>query len=221
MCGRFSLTSNISSILKEFDLSDVPFELSPEYNIAPGRDIVIVINDGANRLIKCRWGFIPSWARDPSIGHKMINARAETVTEKPSFRTAFKKHRGLVVADGFYEWLKQDKKKIPQYVHLKSGRPFGFAGLYSSWNSPEGKKIFTCTIITTTANNILEPIHNRMPVIIPKDRQKLWLDPEVYDGKILQSLLKPYPDEEMEGYEVSDKVNSPSYDSPNSIIPIK
>jgi putative SOS response-associated peptidase YedK len=150
----------------------------------------------------------------------MINARAETVADKPSFRSAFIKQRGLIIADGFYEWRKKDKKKIPVYIHLRSGNPFGFAGLYSSWTSPDGERVCTCAIITTNSNTLLQPVHDRMPVIIPKDKEALWLDPHVDDKMILQGLLKPYSSEEMTAVDVSPAVNSPGHNSPDNIQPV-
>jgi len=151
----------------------------------------------------------------------MINARAETVAEKPSFRQAFSRHRCLVVADGFYEWKKEGAKKQPVYVRLKSGKPFGFAGLYSDWTPPDGERVRTSTIITTNANGLLAPIPDRMPVIIPPDRYELWLDPGVHEKDRLIPLLAPYPEDELELYEVTAKVNLPKHDSPENIERIR
>lgn len=221
MCGRFVTDSNISVIKKVFTVKEVLSVVSPSYNIAPSQDVAVVVKDGVNKLITCRWGFIPSWSKDVSVGYKLINARAETVAVKPMFKGAFEKHRCLVVADGFYEWRKEDKVKIPVYIHLKSGEPFGLAGLYNVWTSPEGKHICTCTIITTDANDLIEPIHNRMPVIISRDKQDLWLDSDTKDKTELLSLLKPYPSEVLELYDVSAKVNSPRYNSVDCKKPIQ
>jgi putative SOS response-associated peptidase YedK len=150
----------------------------------------------------------------------MINARAETVADKPSFKKPFKYHRCLIVADGFYEWRKEGSRKIPVYVRLRDGRPFGLAGLYSDWKPPDGDIIRTCTIITTEPNSLLETIHNRMPVIIPKGKNQLWLDPEVQDTVILKALLVPYSPDKMKAYDVSTNVNSPATDSPDNIKPV-
>jgi putative SOS response-associated peptidase YedK len=150
----------------------------------------------------------------------MINARVETVTEKQSFKAAFKKHRCLVIANGFYEWQKDKKRKIPVYIHLKSGNPFGFAGLYNVWTSPEGEKICTCTILTTESNEIISAIHDRMPVIVPRDKEDIWLDPEIEDVEILKGFLRPFPSDEMVLTRVSDRVNSPRYNSPENIKPL-
>jgi len=198
MCGRFVLISDLKAIQKDFDIQDIFCEHQPSWNIAPAQSVpVIVRHNGNNQLVCYRWGLIPSWSKDPSIANKLINARAETVDKKPSFRDAFKKRRCLIVADGFYEWKKEGKSKIPQYYYLKSGRPFGFAGLYETWTSSDKKEINTCTIITTDANELIKPVHDRMPVILPKDRDRLWLDSDLVDASTLLSILKSYPAEEM------------------------
>ncbi len=218
MCGRFVLFSSIHKITQEFDVVQGDMAFSPNYNIAPTQEILIVITEGKRKLIRCKWGFIPPWAKDSHIGYKMINARTETLAEKPTFKVAIKKHRCLVVADGFYEWKKEGKENKPLYIHLiKSGRPFGFAGLYSYWQTPEDGIICTCTIITTSAIPLLEPIHNRMPAIIPRDSWTEWLDPEIQDEKRILPILIPYIAEDMEAYYVSPKVNSPGNDSPDNI----
>jgi putative SOS response-associated peptidase YedK len=165
----------------------------------PNQLIPAVINhQGINQLVCFRWGLIPSWSKDPSIAEKMFNARAETVDKKPSFRDAFKKRRCLIVADGFYEWKREGNKKMPLYYYLKSGRPFGFAGLYETWLSPDKKEIKTCVIITTAANELIAPVHDRMPVILSGEQEKFWLEGDVPDVADLKSLLKPYLAEEMD-----------------------
>jgi putative SOS response-associated peptidase YedK len=158
---------------------------------------VVIRHNGINQLVCFRWGLIPSWSKDPSIASKLINARAETVDKKPSFKDAFKKRRCLIVADGFYEWKREGNKKMPLYFYLKSGRPFGFAGLYETWISPDKKEINTCVIITTAANELIAPDHDRMPVILSNDQERVWLDSDVVDVPGLLSILKPYPAEEM------------------------
>jgi putative SOS response-associated peptidase YedK len=165
----------------------------------PNQLIAAVINHGGiNQLVCFRWGLIPSWSEDPSIAKKLINARAETVDKKPSFKDAFKKRRCLIVADGFYEWKRESKSKMPLYFYLKSGRPFGFAGLYETWISPDKKEINTCVIITTAANELISPIHDRMPVILSNEQGIVWLDSDMVDVSGLLSILKPYPAEEMD-----------------------
>jgi putative SOS response-associated peptidase YedK len=219
MCGRFVLCSPTKTIIEEFRIDKNTLEYMPSYNIAPTQNVVIVKKDGTRTLTQYKWGLIPSWAKDPSIGHSMINARAETIADKPAFRSVFKNQRCLVVADGFYEW-KKGKVKIPVYIRLKSGKPFGFAGLYNIWTSPKGEEIRTCTIITTEANEIVSSIHDRMPAIISKDDYDYWLDPTTFDREKLLSLLKPYDSEKMELYAVSKRVNTPSYNAPDNIEPI-
>jgi putative SOS response-associated peptidase YedK len=220
MCGRFVRFSSIKEIAEHFNVGIPPFESEPSYNVAPSQDIIIINNSGAKQLAKCHWGFIPSWAKDPSVGYKMINARVETITEKPSFKAAFRKQRCLVIANGFYEWQKDNKRKIPFYIHLKSGEPLGFAGLYNPWTSPEGEKMCTSTILTTESNEIISGIHDRMPVIVPRDKENIWLAPEVDDVELLKDFLRPFPSEEMVVRQVSDRVNSPGNDSPDNIEPI-
>ena len=198
MCGRFVLLTDLQIVTESFHVRNVACEYRPGNNISPGQQIVAVLRkDDQNSLVNFRWGLIPSWAKDPSVGNKMINARAETVSEKPSFREAFKKRRCLIVADGFYEWQKLDRKKMPYKFSLKSGQPFGFAGLYETWMSPEKEPIHTCTIITTEPNELMQPIHNRMPVIVKKELEDLWIDPDNHDQKELLAILKPYFSEEM------------------------
>jgi len=220
MCGRFDCHSDISVVVKVFKIDRLSIEYKPHYNIAPSQNIIVVKDSGKRELIQCRWGFIPSWAKDPSMGFKMINARAETLMEKPAFKDAFRNQRCLVVADGFYEWVREGKVKQPIYISLKSHTPVGFAGLYSVWRSPEGEDICTCTIITTDANELLRPIHDRMPAIIPKDKEDLWLDPKTTEKEKLLPLLTPYPSNELESYRVSPIMNKPEYDSAEAISPI-
>jgi putative SOS response-associated peptidase YedK len=220
LCGRFVQYTLFPLLEKEFSLKfgvDVP--LNPSFNIAPTQQVPVVINEDGNRLITCRWGLIPPWSKDPSIGSRMINARAETLAEKPSFKGPLKKHRCLIVADGFYEWKKTESGKTPVYITRKDGRPLGFAGLYSDWRPAEGDTIRTCTIVTTEPNELLEPIHNRMPVIIKPDDRDRWLDPSENDPEKLIPLLAPYPSDELDAWEVSRAVNSPSNNSPENIRP--
>jgi putative SOS response-associated peptidase YedK len=221
VCGRFVRYISIPEIADEFDAVDMNLDLGPSYNIPPGQDIIMIVKNGRNRIIPCKWGFIPSWTDDPSMGYKMINARAESVAEKASFRDAFKRQRCLIPANGFYDWRKEGKARVPVYVRLKSRQVFGFAGLYNEWTSPEGKQICTTTIITTGANSLLAPVHDRMPAIIPREKESLWLDSSIHDREILLTLLKPYPSEDMEFREVSRTVNSPGNDSPECIKPVK
>jgi putative SOS response-associated peptidase YedK len=222
MCGRFELHSAFEIIAKLFGISGGTFAVPTGYNIAPGQDIAIIVKVGEkSRLTTCRWGFVPPLGKELNEGYTMINARAETIAEKPSFRQSFSRHRCLIVADGFYEWKNEGGKKRPYYIHRRDGKPFGMAGLYNVWTSPEGEKICTSTIITSDANEILAPIHDRMPVITPPDKIDLWLDPGVQEKEKLLQVLKPYPDNELELYEVSTRVNSPKNDSAENIQKIK
>jgi putative SOS response-associated peptidase YedK len=199
MCGRFILLTDLSVIVESFHIGEVAAEYKTGVNITPGQQIIAVIREQEiNKLVNFRWGLIPSWAKEPSIGNKAFNARAETVAEKPSFREAFKKRRCLIVADGFYEWQKSAKAKKPFRFKLRSSESFAFAGLYETWTSPENKPVRTCTIITTDANELIKPIHDRMPVIVPKDKESLWLDPGAPDQREPAAILKPYPAGEME-----------------------
>jgi len=197
MCGRFILLTDLSVLAESFGIQEIVTEYQPAVNIIPGQHIAAVVNHDKKRLVALRWGLIPAWADDPAIGNRMFNARAETVAEKPSFKEAFKKRRCLIPTDGFYEWQKWGKGKRPLCFSLKSGRPFGLAGLYETWISPEKGRIHTCTIITTDANDLIRPIHDRMPVIIPKDKETTWLDLRNSKPDELASLLKPYPSDEM------------------------
>ncbi|MBW4692135.1 MAG: SOS response-associated peptidase [Lyngbya sp. HA4199-MV5] len=219
MCGRFSLTVSAATLTEAFQLNALP-EWTPRYNIAPTQLVAAIVAPSApsSHLRLLRWGLVPSWAKDLSIGTKLINARAETVAEKPSFRTAFKQRRCLILADGFYEWQRLDHKtKQPYYFQLASGQPFAFAGLWECWQSDDDV-VETCTILTTQANELLEPIHDRMPVVLAPDEYEPWLD-STTPAESLQRLLHPYDASAMKGYPVNPIVNSPKHDSPECLQP--
>jgi putative SOS response-associated peptidase YedK len=219
VCGRFSLTVS-EEMLKQYFPFEFPEKVLPRYNIAPSQEVLAVVSDGEKITGKMlKWGLVPYWANDPKIGFKMINARAETVDEKASFKHAFKKRRCLVLANGFYEWRKEGNKKIPYRFTLKSERPFAFAGLWEKWDK-HGDSMYTCTIITTKANELVKEVHERMPVILPKEWEEVWLDPAIDDTEYLKSLLRPYPAEEMKMYEVSTAVNSAKNDVEECVKPI-
>lgn len=222
MCGRFTLTAEVSALQENFPWLYIPAEISSRYNIAPTQPVAVVANDGKNRLDFYTWGLIPSWAKDPQIGSRMINARAETLAEKPSFKAALRRRRCLILADGFYEWQKQptSKAKIPIYIHLASHQPFAFAGLWEMWNSIDGSMILSCTIITTEPNELMQTIHNRMPVILPEESYQKWLEPGEQNPEELSPLLKPYPADQMVAYPVSTLVNSPANDLPECVAPL-
>jgi putative SOS response-associated peptidase YedK len=223
MCGRFTLTVDPGQLQEAFPWVDFPENIPRRYNIAPSQPVGVVPNDGNNRLDFFNWGLIPFWAKDPKIGNRMINARSETIDEKPSFRGSFKYKRCLVLADGFYEWQKQpgSKSKIPYFIHMKDSGPFAFAGLWDTWQSKDGSEIKSFTIITTEPNDLLRDIHNRMPVILHPESYSAWIQEGESDSHLLKSFLKPYPGEKMEAYPVSRTVNSPQNDSPENIIPVE
>jgi putative SOS response-associated peptidase YedK len=220
MCGRFEIHSTLDIIARLFQIDSVVFDIKPNYNVAPSQNVAIVVNDGKNRLTVSQWGFVPSWSKEHNAGYKMINARAETVATNASFKHAFERQRCLIVADGFFEWKKEGNAKKPYYVHLKSGMPFGFAGLYNIRTSPEGDEISTCTVITTAANKLVSPLHDRMPVIEPVGNHHQWLDPLQRDSRVLLTLLQPVPAEDMEMYAVTTQVNSYKYNAPDTIKPV-
>ncbi|MDI9569935.1 MAG: SOS response-associated peptidase [Pseudomonadota bacterium] len=198
MCGRFVLQTDLAEISERFQIQEVACAYRPRDNIRPGEAVAAVIRRGVNRLVAFRWGLIPSWAKNPPGSRHLINARAETVAVKPSFRNSFQSRRCLIVADGFYEWQRTGgRKTMPWFIHLLSGAPCGFAGLFDVWRSPAGEEIRTCAIITTRANELVAPIHERMPVIVSESDSDLWLDKDVRDPDRLLALLRPYPVEEM------------------------
>jgi len=212
MCGRYTLHSNKEAIAKTLGLADVP-QLSLRFNVAPTQQVATIRAQPERELVLMRWGLIPHWAKDPSIGNRMINARSETVATKPSFRSAFKSRRCLVVVDGFYEWKKTAaKKKQPYYIRMKDEEPFAFAGLWESWQDME-----SCTILTTRPNELMKNLHDRMPVILSSNDYCLWLDPTLDDREQLESLLVPCPSSDMKAYPVSTTVNSPKNDRPECI----
>jgi putative SOS response-associated peptidase YedK len=218
MCGRYTLIK-LSDFTDMFPWIRSPDEFPPaRYNIAPTQAVAVVPNDGKSQVDFFHWGLIPFWAKDPSIGNKMINARAETLAAKPAFRKALERRRCLIPADGFYEWKRNpDKTKTPMYIRMRSHRPFAFAGLWERWHSPDGSIVPSCTVITGKPNSLVRNIHDRMPVILkPEDYQK-WLDPELKDSGELEAMLQPYPAEEMEANPVSTRVNKPTEDSPGCI----
>lgn len=215
MCGRFALYSDPAVLARRFEIEALP-KLHPRYNVAPTQNIPIVREEGGNRRFAlARWGLIPLWAKDMKIGYHTINARAETVAEKPAFRNAFKHRRCLIPADGFYEWqaVPGSKVKQPWFIALQDREPMAFAGLWEKWRNPEGEELESCSIIVTEANEIMRPIHDRMPVILAPGDWDAWLETEAKDVGGLQSLLKPYPAEGMAAWPVSTTVNSPKNDS--------
>lgn len=221
MCGRFTLTVDPAELKDAFAGFTFPDQFAPRYNIAPTQPVLAVANDGRQAADFFIWGLIPSWAKDPAIGSRLINARGESLAEKPAFRGGYKYKRALILADGFYEWQPQPgkKSKVPYFIHLKARRPFAFAGLWDEWNSPDGSPVRTCTIITTGPNELMSAIHNRMPVILQPGDYARWLEPGAATPESLNPLIKPFPAAEMEGYPVSTLVNSPANDRAECILP--
>lgn len=229
MCGRFVLNATAEQLAMLFDLAETPRELAPRYNIAPTQPVAIVrLQEGSRgdapkrELSYAQWGLIPSWAKDPSIGSKTINARAEGVDEKPSFRAAFKRRRCLVPATGFYEWKKKGSSKEPHFIAMEDGAPFAFAGLWETWSPPDGGLIDTCTIITTEPNELMETLHNRMPVILRRDDYAFWLgtgkDATPQELGELKSLLRPYDAGEMVAWPVAARVGNPRNEGADLIV---
>jgi putative SOS response-associated peptidase YedK len=219
MCGRYTLVTPVERLAEEFGFDTSSMDLPPNYNVAPSQGVAAVLQKGGERRLELlRWGLIPSWADDPQIGSRMINARAETAPEKPSFRRAFRERRCLIPADGFYEWKRTNGAKQPYYIRMKEGRPFAFAGLWEGWRDDGGPEIRSCTILTTRPNALAGEIHDRMPVILPAGSYDAWLDPEA-EKEELVALLAAYPEDEMEAYPVSRLVNSPSNNDPRCVEP--
>jgi len=208
MCGRFTLATDLNAVAKAFGVTP-SLQSPPRYNVAPTQEVVSILRNGSAHMEWLQWGLIPSWAKDETIGAKMINARAETLAEKPSFKRLLRSKRCLVVADGFYEWKKEQGGKIPMYITLKDGSPFAFAGLWDLWHSPDGRDIRTCTLVTTQPNTLVASIHDRMPVILSADARDMWLDTALQDEQALLPLLAPYPAEGMTARAVSRLVNNP------------
>jgi len=221
MCGRFALATPGPEIARLFRLEAVP-TLTARYNIAPSQVVVGVREtaDQRRELTLFQWGLIPHWAKDPRIGNRMINARAETVAEKPAFRTPLRRRRCLIPADGYYEWAKTSgKRKQPYFIRLRGGEPFAFAGLWDVWEQGSDAYIESCTLLTTESNALVRPIHDRMPVIVRPEDYDLWLDPQMQRPERLAPLFAPYPSEQMEAYRVSFRVNNPAHDDPACIEP--
>ena len=217
MCGRFSATNTFREIKIRWNLQG-DFSFEPRYNIAPSQSVPVIIQGGRGFDAKLmKWGLVPSWSKDPSVGNRMINARAETLLEKPSFRDLVERRRCVIPADGFYEWRRDDDRKVPVWFHLKSREPFVFAGLWDSWRHPKvGDALHSFTIITTEPNALMSPIHNRMPVICDEATGREWL--ERNHGP--QSILRPWPAELMQAHDVSNFVNAPENDTPECIKPL-
>ncbi len=217
MCGRYGLFTSGEELAEWFRLPEIPL-FEPRYNIAPTQPVAAVRATATGReMAFLRWGLIPSWSSDPAIGNKLINARAETVAEKPSFRSAFKRRRCLIPASGYYEWQKGDARhKQPYFIRPQAGGLFSFAGLWEEWHDPHGEVVESCTILTTEANDVTRPVHDRMPVILDPAADALWLDAGT-DTVTLHSLLVPYPFDRMEAFLVNPWVSNPKHEGPRCL----
>jgi len=222
MCGRYTEGKLVERVRKMMPLDEIQLELVPRYNISPTQLAPVIIQQGKTVLKAMRWGLIPFWAKDESIGSQMINARSETVRDKPAFRRSFKRRRCLVLADSFYEWQKipGNTRKQPMRILLKDESPFVFAGLWDTWKKTDGAELETFTIITCAANELMRPIHHRMPVLVKPERYEMWLNPKNEDIDELSKILLPYPDAEMTTHPVSTLVNNPKFDDPRCIEPV-
>ncbi len=222
MCGRFFFFGDREAVQLEFPQLVVPSQLGPRYNIAPGQPVAVIANIGEQQLDHFLWGLVPSWAKDPGMGNRLINARAETLAEKPAFRAALRRRRCLIPADGFYEWYqpRAQHTKIPMVFQLHPARLFAFAGLWEVWQAPDGSVLYTCTIVTTSANAFVAPYHQRMPLILPPTSYAAWLDPCERSPQELAQLLTPLSPEEMAAYPVSTAVNNAKVDAPICLEPV-
>ncbi|MGE0608592.1 MAG: SOS response-associated peptidase [Pirellulales bacterium] len=219
MCGRFTLRTSAADVAAALDVPSLPL-FEPRYNIAPTQNVAVVrqTDDAPRECLPMRWGLVPSWAENPAIGNKLLNARSETAAQKPSFRQAFKRRRCLIPADGFYEWQKQGRQKQPFYIHRADDRPFALAGLWEHWDKSD-QVLLSCTILTTSANGLMAQLHDRMPVILGPDDYAQWLDPAQDSADVLQPLLRPCPDDWLAAYPVSTEVNNPRHQGPELIEP--
>ncbi|RDE14783.1 MAG: hypothetical protein C4K47_03630 [Candidatus Thorarchaeota archaeon] len=217
MCGRFGLFSPAGILVAKFGIGQVMAELKPRYNVAPEQEIAVIIQNDVRKLVEMRWGLIPFWTKEPASDFSTINARAETIEVKPTYRHSFKNRRCLIPTDGFYEWKGKVGNKTPYFVRLKSREPFAFAGLYDLWESPTAEVNASATIVTTVPNELLSKIHNRMPVILSRDEYDMWLTKEKVDSSVLKALLDSYPSIDMEVFSVSSFVNNPSNEGPRCI----
>ena len=226
MCGRYRMT-RADKLAQQFDVSEEEFQemgFSPRYNVAPGQIVAAVRQDAekpVRHFAKLKWGLVPFWAKDPHIGFKMINARSETIIEKPAYREPFKHRRCLIAADGFYEWKKEGKTKQPFSFGMKDDSIFAMAAIWERWKDPKGEVLETCSILTTSPNALLEDVHDRMPVIVRPEDYDLWLDPGLKKPEALMDIFKPFDAKLMRRYAVSTRVNAVKYDDPECAASIE
>ncbi|MDQ3813240.1 MAG: SOS response-associated peptidase [Armatimonadota bacterium] len=230
MCGRYTLHHSTEEVAERFAVQQIVLPLTARYNIAPSQPVAVVAQgkpetqkngEDVRWLDAMKWGLVPFWAKDPDIGNRLINARAETLAEKPAFKAALKRRRCIIPADGFYEWKREGNRRVPLRIHRSDNGLFGFAGLWEEWQSPDGSPLRTCTIVTTEPNDLMASIHNRMPAILRPEEESLWLDTSLNDVPDILKLLKPYPDAELTAHPVSRRVNSPNVDDPGCIVPVE
>ncbi len=221
MCGRYSFAPDLRIVNEHYDISVEAGEIGPNYNCSPMQMLPVITNTAPHTFSICRWGLVPFWAKDPAVGNKLINARAETILQKPSFKAAFRQQRCLIPADAFYEWRKDPAtgKKSPYRIFLKESPLFSMAGIWEQWKNREGEIIRTFSIITTSANELMAEIHNRMPVILPRNMEKAWL--EINDETKLTEMLQPFPAKMMDAYRISNLVNNPKNNTPDIIKPVE
>jgi putative SOS response-associated peptidase YedK len=219
MCGRFAIAYTMG-LFARFGVKESAPDFEARYNIAPTQTVPIILKDGARKAVMMRWGLVPFWAKDPKIGNRLINARAETAATRPAFRASLKKRRCLVPATGFYEWRMDGKTKTPFYAHMKDDSLFGLAGVYDRWTKPDGEPLMTFTILTTEPNSLMDKIHNRMPVILDREEEDTWLNPGEIPSKVLTDLFRPCPAKSMSAFQVSKAVNNPRNDAPELIKPV-
>ncbi|MCC7264656.1 MAG: SOS response-associated peptidase [Candidatus Latescibacteria bacterium] len=220
MCGRFALHHATAEVSEYFGVEHLSIELTPRYNIAPTQPVAVVRQRGVRRLDACKWGLVPSWAKDPKIGNRMINARAETLAEKPAFKNALKRRRCLIPASGFYEWRQEGEERFPTYIHPRDESLLALAGLWEEWQSPEGEQLLSCTILTTGANAFMSAIHTRMPVILPPVAREAWLDSATQELEPLLALLQPLAGDDLAAHTVGRQVNTAAFDAPSCIQPV-
>ena len=220
MCGRYTLQQTTQDLLARFAVQLAIFEVKPRYNIAPSQEVAVVRADGQRRLEALKWGLVPFWAKDLKKLKPMINARMETLVEKPTFRAALSRRRCLIPADGFFEWKKESGTKVPLHIRMRDKSLFAFAGLFDQWKSPEGEVLETCAIITVPAGGWITEVHDRMPAILKAEDEEHWLDTNIKEPARILSMLGPYPADQMEAIVVSPAVNSPKKDSPECVQPV-
>ncbi|MEP7031306.1 MAG: SOS response-associated peptidase [Pseudolabrys sp.] len=217
MCGRYTIIASPEALRALFGYEEQP-NFPPRYNVAPTQPIPIVrLIDGKRHFALVRWGLLPSWVKDPKAFSLLINARGESAAEKPAFRAAMKRRRCLIPADGFYEWKPAGARKQPYFIHQKSGQPFAFAGLWETWTGPNGEELETAAIVTTSANRTLQPVHDRMPVILPPDQFDFWLDNANVEPAAASALIRPAPEDLLEAYPISTDVNRVANDNPKLV----